>query len=569
MEQFSQFKTDKQSAIHHLNELAQVLSAFAEMGVDVRADLEKIGKSIAAIENDVLRIALLGAFSDGKTSVIAAWIGRVMADMNISMDESSDRLAVYRPEGLPDKCEIVDTPGLFGDKEKTVEGKQVLYQDLTKEYISQAHLILYVVDATNPLKDSHGDIARWVLRDLNKLTSTVFVINKMDEVTDLTEEALFKHQSAIKIDNLKGKLQRLVGLTQGELDQVNIICMAANPNGRGLPFWFGKPEHYVARSRINALKDVTNRVLRENVPAVLQAKTGTDVVRELVANRLVTVQANLETLSSLAAQRREEAQRIQEDLDQGRTSIKRMIRELFDELDTLEKRLLSTLRPLTLSDLGIFVDEEIGTSLDDPGYKLKLKIKTIIDTYFEQSTIALGRLNGDIQAQVEAGESFLRSMVGSGVGLASNALGTLSKMDVATVKQGVFFARDLLDKVAGVTIKFKPWGAHNLAASATKYAGPAAVALQLGSDAYDLYKSTELEKELLEKKNKISSVIKSAFKDVYDVLSSDEKAFEIFCPNLSAFDQTLKQINIGAAQIQQHQQKLITIRERLSHLSEE
>lgn len=198
MEQFTQFNVDKQTAIKGLDQLRIILKELGELGADVKVEMEKIESAVKAIESDVLRIALLGAFSDGKTSVIAAWLGKVMADMKIDMDESSDRLAIYTPEGLPGKCEIVDTPGLFGDKEKTVDGEQVVYEDLTKRYISEAHLILYVVDATNPLKDSHSAIAKWVLRDLNKLSSTVFVINKMDEVTDLTEQVLFDDQAAIK-----------------------------------------------------------------------------------------------------------------------------------------------------------------------------------------------------------------------------------------------------------------------------------------------------------------------------------------------------------------------------------
>ena len=169
MEQFNQFKVEKQAALKGLEQLRAVLDELGEMGVDVGSELNKIDSAVQAVESDVLRIALLGAFSDGKTSVIAAWLGKIMADMNINMDESSDRLAIYSPEGLPEKCEIVDTPGLFGDKEKSVDGEQVMYEDLTKRYISEAHLILYVVDATNPLKESHNDIVKWVLRDLNKI----------------------------------------------------------------------------------------------------------------------------------------------------------------------------------------------------------------------------------------------------------------------------------------------------------------------------------------------------------------------------------------------------------------
>ena len=202
MEQFKQFNVEKQAALATLDQMAGILAEFRELGIDTGEDLAKIRSATEAVQSDVLRIALLGAFSDGKTSVVAAWLGKVMADMKIDMDESSDRLITYRPEGLPGECEIVDTPGLFGDKEKTINGMHVMYEDVTKRYISEAHLLFYVVDATNPLKDSHSEIAKWVLRDLNKLSSTVFVINKMDEVTDLTEPALFDQQAAIKKTNL-------------------------------------------------------------------------------------------------------------------------------------------------------------------------------------------------------------------------------------------------------------------------------------------------------------------------------------------------------------------------------
>ena len=122
MEQFKQFNVEKQAALNRLGQLRSVLNELGEMGADVDNELQKLDSAVKTIECDVLRIALLGAFSDGKTSVIAAWLGRVMADMKIDMDESSDRLAIYSPQGLPEKCEIVDTPGLFGDKQK--EGRQ-------------------------------------------------------------------------------------------------------------------------------------------------------------------------------------------------------------------------------------------------------------------------------------------------------------------------------------------------------------------------------------------------------------------------------------------------------------
>src|SRR5690606_3841816 len=234
MDQLKQFEIKKQHALKTLQNLGDILEELKDIGVDVSDNLSKIDSAVAAIQDDVLRIALLGAFSDGKTSVIAAWLGKVMEDMKIDMDESSDRLAVYVPEGLPEKCEIVDTPGLFGDKQKEIDGKSVMYEDITRKYISEAHLILYVVDATNPLKESHNEVVRWVLRDLNKLDSTVFVINKMDEVTDLSDPVLFDEQARIKKETLQKKLQRAASLSDDELKRLGIVCMASNPGGRGL-----------------------------------------------------------------------------------------------------------------------------------------------------------------------------------------------------------------------------------------------------------------------------------------------------------------------------------------------
>lgn len=97
MEQFKQFSIEKQAAINSLLQLRGMLEMLGEMGINISDDLQKVTSAINAIESDVLRIALLGAFSDGKTSVIAAWLGKVMDDMNISMDESSDRLSIYKP----------------------------------------------------------------------------------------------------------------------------------------------------------------------------------------------------------------------------------------------------------------------------------------------------------------------------------------------------------------------------------------------------------------------------------------------------------------------------------------
>jgi predicted GTPase len=567
MEQFAQFNFEKQAAVATLNQMGGILAEFAELGIDTNADVAKIRDAIEAVQSDVLRIALLGAFSDGKTSVIAAWLGRVMEDMKIDMDESSDRLITYRPEGLPGKCEIIDTPGLFGDKEKTVNGTQVMYEDLTKRYISEAHLIFYVVDATNPLKESHGDIAKWVLRDLNKLSSTVFVINKMDEVTDLTEQALFDQQAIIKKDNLTAKLQRVANLKPHEVSQLNIVCIASNPNGRGLDFWFGKPVQFESRSRIGDLKAITSSILKNNVSDALIVKAGVDVVRDLVQQKLVFAQHELDKLESFAEQNREESTRIQQDINSGRSEVKRLATELSNELLAMENYLIGRLRPLSLEDLRGFLEDEIGYSGDDIGYKLHLKIKGAIDRFFDQSSAVTNRISLDIQRQLDSSESFLNAMSDGALKTVGGALKSVSKLDPATIKATIFAARDVLAHVTGIAIKFKPWEASKLAGTVSTWAGPIGAVISLGTDAYKLYKAHELEQKLIDAKQKIGGAIKSAFKDIYDLLNDDEKMFAFFAPQLKEFEKVVQTMTQNAELIRDNRKKIVHAQDRLTSLA--
>lgn len=566
MEQFKQFNLEKQAALKGLEQLRAVLNELGEMGADVSGELQKIDSALQTIESDVLRIALLGAFSDGKTSVIAAWLGKVMADMKIDMDESSDRLAIYSPEGLPERCEIVDTPGLFGDKEKTVDGAQVMYEDLTKRYISEAHLILYVVDATNPLKESHNDIVKWVLRDLNKLSSIIFVINKMDEVTDLTEQVLFDDQAKIKKDNLRAKLQRAANLSPEEMAQLNIVCVAANPNGRGLEFWFGKPEHYESRSRINDLKVMTSQVLQRNVPAVLIAKTGIDVVRDVVEQHVVRADEQLAQLKVFAQQNAEEAERISQDISKGRRDVKRLARELFEELQNLENHLLSKLRPLSLGNIRAFLEDELGYTQEGVGFKLNLKIKNAIDLSFEQSSKLTGQISQDIDRQLNSSESFLSAMSESALRSVGGAASGLAKLNPEIIKGTIFAARDALKSVTGFAIKFKPWEATKLAGSVSKWAGPAGAAVTLVSDLFSTYKAHELEQELKNAKSSIAEIIKGSFKEIYDILGDDEKLMSFFAPQLKEFEKIIEALKERSASININETKLQDIKMKLDAL---
>lgn len=567
MDQLKQFENQKQNTLKILGDLKGVLEELRDIGMEVEGDLAKIDSAVTSVKDDVLRIALLGAFSDGKTSVVASWLGKVMEDMNIDMDESSDKLAVYTPEGLPEKCEIIDTPGLFGDKQKEVNGREIMYEDVTRQYISEAHLILYVVDATNPLKDSHNEIVRWLLRDLKKLNSTVFVINKMDEVTDLTDPLLFDEQARIKTETLEGKLQRAASLSHDELARLRVVCMASDPNGRGLPFWFGKLGIYNARSRIENLKAVTGEILDSNLRASLVAKTGLDVVSDLVAQRVKTADARLAELDVFAEQREQESARIHDDIRQGQREVKRLAGELLRELESMESQLMGKLRPLSLEDIRPFLEDEIGYSQEGGvGYKLGTRIKIAVETYYDQTTQITAKLSRDISRQWDSSESFLNSISGDALKMGGEALGQVSKVNPATIKKTIFAARDVLGKMTGHVYKFKPWQATKVTGNISRWAGPVGAAITITSDLYGAYKEHDLELELKKTKEEIGELIKSAFKDMYDVISDDEKLFNFFAPELKEFERLMVDLDAQAEEIRQDQKTISNIYLKLNKL---
>ncbi|WP_200882455.1 GTPase [Cedecea neteri] len=113
----------------------QKLAAFIEKGriFGLKPDptqMEKLATALKTSEDGILKVALIGGFSEGKTSIAAAWLERLNGSMNISQQESSNEVQVYR---LDDDIELIDTPGLFGFKEQVnSEGEIEKYKETTK-----------------------------------------------------------------------------------------------------------------------------------------------------------------------------------------------------------------------------------------------------------------------------------------------------------------------------------------------------------------------------------------------------------------------------------------------------
>lgn len=103
------FKAQQSQALDVLQKLEAFLQQGEDAGVEIDPNLKsKLHTAIRDVADDKLKIALVGGFSEGKTSIAAAWMERLdRSSMNISQQESSNEVKVY---DVNSDFVLIDTP---------------------------------------------------------------------------------------------------------------------------------------------------------------------------------------------------------------------------------------------------------------------------------------------------------------------------------------------------------------------------------------------------------------------------------------------------------------------------
>ncbi len=540
MYNFDNYVNDKNALIAKIENAKNSIAELQDMGIDVSYSLKKIDSAIKMVSNDKISIVLVGAFSDGKTSVAAGWINEKLDNMKISSDESSDEILCYTPNSIPDGCQIVDTPGLFGDKKGADEdGGVIALSDKTKKFISEANLILYVVTAKNPIKDTHKECIRWILKDLNKISSTIFVINRMDDVTDLTDDEDFKLQARIKTENVRNKLLEC-GLNNTEASDVNIVCISADPNGRGIDIWNTHRDEYIRRSHLNALEKATNSIL-QNSGKYLTTKTGCDILNDEI-NKSVKLICEQERIISemLLPEKEESLRRNKKDLNSLKSRVMRSRLDMKQALKALNNSKINKIRAASAESFHDVMEDEIGIVKGKEGYVLNDEINEIFMEYSQKNSDWIMSLGEKFQSEYDKQNSTVNALLKQGVSGTANGLKYAGNLGVNTIKGGIFAGRDLLGKV-GVVIKFKPWQVTKMATFATKALPVLGAAIDVASNIFENVASQERNKKFENTKNDIKDAINDTFREIYDMLNSDEKYIDDFAPQYRILEQQVNQ----------------------------
>ena len=512
---------------------------------ELQVYLSKIDSIVDTIKDGEISVVLLGSFSDGKTSAIAGLLGRLEDNMKIDNDESSDELTIYRPKDLKKGFKIVDTPGLFGTKEREINGQNIKFSEITERYISEAHIIIYVCDAVVPLKESHVEIIRRVMRDYHKLDNTIFVINKMDEAGyDLLDEYDFNNGCKIKKENLISRLRSTINLTPDEEKRLHVVCIAADPKGKGLHHWFSKIDSYYERSHIKDLRNCVNAVVNNADTDKLSSSSYETSVSDIVDGLQKAIAFTEKPVSKAIAKMERDCTEIEEDGKHLKSELTLSRNELRQAINEIKNDAIREINGASLETIGEVISNQLGVQNNQVTfYVFQDKLSAQIEQCCEANANNVNLATVKIQKTYSMQDAMLNDAVKFGVGQLKN---------LNITGEQVKAVRDVIAK----GYKFKPWGAINLGKNITKWAGVIGAGIGVAFEIYDWYKKHENQKKLNELKNSLTNAVNDCICNVFKTFESDNEYYKNFAPSYIQLCQKIQERNEEIASLKQKVQYL-------------
>ena len=512
METVEQFREEQSKVVAILQRLLKFVQDGQKFGVRVDDNLiSKITTGIDEEKSKKLKVALIGGFSEGKTSIAAAWSGNYDPEtMKIDADESSDEVQVYHLEDF----DLVDTPGLFGFKEKS---NLVKYKEITREYVSKANLILYVMSPNNPIKDSHKDELEWLFKDLNLLPRTVLVISRFDEEADIEDSKEYKERFETKKENVLCRLRDFDIISDNQL--VPIVAVSANPFGEGFDYWLSNRDEYNQISHIPDLQIATVDQIKNNGGEnALVLATSQSIVKDVIQRQMPIVLEKVaeavneisEFKNALSDVKREQ-EKSERNIGNARIELRSYVENLFTDLIIQIKG----------SDIETF-DEVFERNIGAGG----IVLKTNIQNEFERQLGTIAREISKAETSFNASVNHYNNMVGDlviqGVKIGGDFL---KKAQISN--KAVLTARDFVMP----SFKFKPWGAVKIADKLSKGTAVFGAVIGVGFELWDTYSDAKKKEEFKKNIESIVEQLNQQRNDYLGFINNPQDFIEQFFPN--------------------------------------
>lgn len=488
------FNEKQTQILNLLNRLLRFLQQGTQAGVSIDPSLiKKLENNIAHVVDEKLKVALIGGFSEGKTSIAAAWMEKLdKSTMKISHQESSNEVKVYE---IGEEFVLIDTPGLFGFKEQqnaqTFEVEK--YKDLTKKHVSDAHLVLYVMNSTNPIKESHKEDMYWLFRTLNLLPRTIFVLSRFDEVADVEDEDDYQENLNIKQQNVIGRLQDMISLTQEEINTLSIVAVAANPFDEGIDYWLENIEQFKALSHITHLQTATaNKITQNGGSEASDAEMRTSVISDILHKQLpIAIDANA-SISHEVSQLEKAYQRLDNQMRNTQAQISETQITLSNFVTHYFADLIMQAKGCSIETFSDFYEREIG----DEGIMINNKLQNEFRSQMGVINLEVEKIQTSFDSEVSHFNNTIKSLGKMGI---NNVLkgNFINNKTVLATRDGIVSVAKTVGLDIGKYLKFKPYGAINFAKGANAALAAVGVIIEIW-DSYDKYKKEEQFKQVID-----------------------------------------------------------------------
>ncbi len=543
-ETLEQFKKNQERSQKILKKLLNFIKTGEKYGINIEDSFkDKIRNAMENVGDQKLKVALVGGFSEGKTSIAAAWIERLDNSMKINHKESSDEVKVYDIDG---KIELVDTPGLFGfEKKEHDDGKIERYKDITKKYVSEAHLILYVLNPSNPIKESHKDDLNWLFRTLNLLSRTIFVISRFDEEADIEDEKDYNKRFEIKKENVQNRLNELISLSEKEKEGLTIVAVAANPFDLGFEHWQKHQEEFQKLSHIKALQDATQQKIKENggeLTIIEEAKKSIiqDVIYKqapLAKQALQGISIEMETLNKTIKKRRKDIQDLNKEISQARIHLKEFIVRYFSDL-------IRQVSGTSLETFNDFVIREIG----DEGINIDTRVKNEFERQTQGIANEIVKIETTFNADVSSFEKHARTFGEMAKKLSESRI--INATSIKLARDGIVAGGKFMG--VNLALKFKPWGAVKLASNLNK----ALPLIGLAFEAWDSWSKHQKQQKFEEAKEGMKSRFEKQKEEIL-ALINDETEFKQRCfPDIFKLEESFQELEESIKKTQEFSEGL-------------
>lgn len=480
------FLNQNNKALALLDKLRVFLEQGAALGVNIDPTLlSKLEHASQNLANDKLKIALIGGFSEGKTSIAAAWMERLdKSSMNISQQESSNEVKVYE---VDDNFVLIDTPGLFGFKEQYNADINAMekYKDITRKYVSEAHLVLYVMNSTNPIKDSHKDDLNWLFRTLDLLPRTVFVLSRFDEVADVEDEASYAQHLQVKRNNVESRLRESIDASDAEVAALSIVAVAANPFDMGTDYWLERLGQFKTLSHIASLQQATaSKIQSSGGPAAVVDQARKSVILDVLHKELPVAVENDQRLGDEVERLSGVSRTLSSQLVGAKSQIGEVRIGLRDFVSRYFSGLIMRTEGLTQETFKEFFEREIGRD----GVMVTTRLQNEFDRQLNGVSQELSRMRLSFDSEIDHFNTNVINLGKQGVNYVIKG-NLINNGSILAARDGIVNVAKTLGVDLGKALKFKPWGAINLAKNLNGILSVAGLALE----AWDSYERKKRE----------------------------------------------------------------------------